>query len=161
GMVIKGYTKYKNFQDSMKNEVEVYQKKDKELRDKLQAWVSYKNPAPPAQQPPADKQAEADRNIQALKHQLEDLQADAKNTLGKKSDDAMVQMYREVRDMTQRYAAANGIEMVMHYTDNDPSDPQNYDSAANVARKMQAGACIPFYIAPGMDITKDVLQNLN
>ena len=156
--VIKGYKKYQNFQAEIKGEIDKFQKKDAEIRENLKKCVeAIANPATPA-----DKKTEYEKWSVQYKHQLEDNNAEAKNALGKKSDDQMVILYKEVRDEAQRYAASQGIELVLHYNDADEAtQPSEFNSPANVARKMQAGACMPLYITPGMDITAALVQNLN
>ena len=44
---------------------------------------------------------------------------------------------------------------------NEPINAADLDSAANVERKMSAGACIPVYIALGVDVSTDILAELN
>src|SRR5207249_4759439 len=90
----------------------------------------------------------------------EENQAEAKKGLGRKSDEQMVILYKEVREACARYAKGNDIEMVMHYNDALAGAPE-FDSAANVARKMQAGAFMPMYITPGLDISEEILTLLN
>ena len=156
--VIKGYKKYQNFQTEIKGEVEKFQAKDKEIRKNIDSCVK-------AIQDPAtatDKKAEYEKWLTAYKHQLEDNTAEGKAVLGKKSDDQMVILYKEVREVAQRYAASQGIELVLHYNDADEKgEPAIFSSPANVARKMQAGACMPLVIAPGMDITDTLIGMLN
>ena len=65
-------------------------------------------------------------------------------------------------DMAQRYAASQGIELVLHFNDADEkTQPAEFWSPANVARKMQAGACMPLYITQGMDISEALVGMLN
>ena len=68
-------------------------------------------------------------------------------------------IYREVQEAAQRVAVAHGYDMVLHY--NDPTTSAEYWSAGNIVRKMQAGACMPIYFAPGIDISADVVNALN
>ncbi len=55
---------------------------------------------------------------------------------------------------------AHGFDLVVHYND-VPADSAEFFSPVNVSRKIQAGAFIPLYIAPGMDITQEVVTALN
>jgi Skp family chaperone for outer membrane proteins len=156
--VIKGYKKYQNFQTEIQSEVKKFQEKDKEIRDNI------KKCADAIQDPktPADKKAEYEKWLQAYKHQLEDNTAEGKAVLGKKSDDQMVILYKEVREVAQRYATSHGIELVLHYNDADEkNEPAIFNSPANVARKMQAGACMPLFITNEMDITEALIGMLN
>jgi Skp family chaperone for outer membrane proteins len=156
--VIKGYKKYQNFQAEIQADVKKYQENDKKIRDNIDRCVK----AIQDTATPADKKAEYEKWLQAYKHQLEDNTAEGKAVLGKKSDEQMVILYKEVREVAQRYAASQAIELVLHYNDADEkADPAVFNSPANVARKMQAGACMPLYITPGMDITETLINMLN
>jgi Skp family chaperone for outer membrane proteins len=156
--VIKGYKKYQSFQAEIKGEIDKFQTKDKEIRKHIEDCMKAMQ-APTCT--PADKE-KYEHWVQTDKHQLEDNQAEAKAVLGKKSDEQMVILYKEVRDMAQRYAASQGIELVLHYNDADEETQKaEFWSPANVARKMQAGACMPLHVAPGMDISAALIQMLN
>ena len=56
------------------------------------------------------------------------------------------------------YARAHDYDLVLHYNDGF-EEPQIWTSA-NVMRKMQAGATIPLYTAPGVDVSKELLALL-
>ncbi len=108
------------------------------------------------------KKAEIEKKLKQLKRDLEDNTTDAKNGLTKKSDDMVVILYKEVHSAAQRYAKAHDLELVLHYNDaDDKTEPASFWSSANVARKMQAGACVPLYIAPGMDISLEIVAAMN
>jgi hypothetical protein len=54
---------------------------------------------------------------------------------------------------------AQGYDLVLHY--NDATTSQEYWSAMNIARKLQAGACMPLHYGPGVEITNEVVNALN
>ena len=49
--------------------------------------------------------------------------------------------------------------MVLHY--NDAVTQEDYNSEVNISRKMQAGALMPIYMAPGVDVSMDIVKALN
>jgi hypothetical protein len=49
--------------------------------------------------------------------------------------------------------------MVMHF--NDAVASVDLYQPGNVQRKLQTGACMPMYVAPGMDITNTISAMLN
>ena len=97
--------------------------------------------------------------LKELDRQVQDLGETAKKTLAKMQDEQAVQIYREVEQAVQAYARAYDIEMVLHY--NDAMVPADLYRPANVQRKLQTGACMPMYTAPGMNITDMIAQMLN
>jgi hypothetical protein len=91
---------------------------------------------------------------------MQDEADEAKSVLGKMSDDKMVEVFKKVQSTTIRYAQGHGFDLVLHYNDALPNEPEYY-SPMNVARKIQAGACMPMHWTQGMDISHDVLQTMN
>jgi Skp family chaperone for outer membrane proteins len=156
--VIRGYQKYKDFQARTKEEIEDYQKKDKEMRAQLEPLGKELLDT----ELPDQKRREVEDKIKQLKRALEDNQSEAKAVLGKKSDEQMVILYKEVQQAVARYAKANDLELVLHFNDADAkTQAAEFWSPANVARKMQAGACMPMYAAPGLDISEEIIEALN
>jgi Skp family chaperone for outer membrane proteins len=84
---------------------------------------------------------------------------EAKQELGAKTDKQTVEIYKDIQSAVQRYAKANDIDLVLHYT--DPVEGGDPLSAANVTRKMQAAGCVPFWAADGLDITAQIIDMLN
>jgi Skp family chaperone for outer membrane proteins len=154
--VIKNYGKFTNFQNEVKTLLQPYQDRDKAIKQQIEAHT--KELQKPDLQPAQREQFE--KNLKAYQRQLEDNSNDAKMVLAKKNDEQMLILYKEVADASQRYAASHGFEMVLHFNDADPATP-DYWSPMNVARKMQAGSCMPLYVANGLDITKEIVAYLN
>jgi Skp family chaperone for outer membrane proteins len=154
--VVKNYDKFKAFQAEMKNSLQTFQDRDKAKAAQIEAINKElaKGEAVPAPQREAYM-----KQLKQVEREKEDNSNDARNFLGKKSDEQMVILYREVQDTAQRYAVAHNFELVLHY--NDAIDPNEYWSPANVMRKMQAGACMPLYYTPGMEISQQVVLALN
>jgi Skp family chaperone for outer membrane proteins len=97
--------------------------------------------------------------LKDLERQVQDLGETAKKQLGKMRDEQAVQIYREVEEAVQAFARANDIEMVLHF--NDAVVAADLYSPMNVQRKLQTGACMPMYTAPGMNITDTIALMLN
>jgi Skp family chaperone for outer membrane proteins len=154
--VIKSYQKVITFQNEVKGLLQPYQDKAKGIQQQIEAHTKelQKTDLQPA------NREQLEKNLRAYQRQLEDINAEAKAFWSKKNDEQMVILYKEVMDAAVRYASAHSFELVMHYNDATPEMPE-YWHPGNVARKIQAGACIPMYVHPGMEITKPVLEMLN
>jgi len=155
--VVKNYQKYINFSNEMKATMQSYETRVKAKKLILETLA--KDAPKPDLTPSAREKLEKD--IKSAQRDLEDVGNEGKAVIGKKTDEQLVLLYREIQDMAQRYAMARGFEMVLHFNDALASSPQEYYSAQNVARKMQAGALMPLYVHPGMDISYQVVQTLN
>jgi Skp family chaperone for outer membrane proteins len=155
--VVKHYDKFTTFQAQMKTVLQKFQDEDKRLLTAMETET--KKASNPQQPPDATQKAAIEENLKNLKRQREDNTANGKKELADKSDEGMKTLYIEVAFAAKRYAAARGIELVLHY--NDATDQQEMWSVPNIARKIQAGACIPLDYAPGMDISPQIVQMLN
>ncbi len=107
-----------------------------------------------------DKRAEFEKKLKECHRQMEEVNHEAKMLLTKKNEEQMVLVFKDVTAAARRWAKAHDIDLVMHYSDMSPEDPEYY-SPGNIDRKIQARGLVPDFIAPGMDITRDVVADLN
>jgi Skp family chaperone for outer membrane proteins len=155
-IILKGYSKLVAFRQEMENAVKLQQDKLKGMTTQLEG---YKKDIQVAGKTEAEKD-QIQKEVVRIQRALEDATNDAKITLNKRNDDMSVQIYKEIQDMAGRFAAARGYELILTYNDAPPGDPAVF-SPMNVVRKMQTPPLTPLYVAPGMDITNEVLSNLN
>jgi Skp family chaperone for outer membrane proteins len=153
--VLKNYKKYDAFQAEMKDTFKRYDDQVRTMQLKIEALAKH------AQDPKTTpEQREADeKEATNLKRQIEDINKETKVTLGKKSDDQMVILFREVQDAATRYAMAHNFDMVLHYT--DAAVTADYYTAQNIARKIQSGGLMPLYWTRELDISYEVVNALN
>jgi Skp family chaperone for outer membrane proteins len=153
--VIKLYTKCKACEDSIRAQFQLLDKKFEEKRKVLQAMKTELENS----QTPADRRDSVEKQAKAIQREMQDMDEEAKQQLNKLRGDLAVQLYREIEDAVQAYARAQDIEMVLHY--NDAVVSTDLYNPMNIQRKMQAGGCTPLYVAPGMDITMNIVSMLN
>ncbi|HTU22160.1 MAG TPA: OmpH family outer membrane protein [Gemmataceae bacterium] len=151
--VIKNYNKYKRFQEEIKAIVEPFQHRDAKLRDQLNK-LKAKN-----ENGVGLLKKELEKKRKEIQRQLEDNSAEAKKILGKRSDDEMKILYKDVEEAVERYAAAHGLDLVLHY--NDAVTKEDFYSARNIARKLNTGALMPLYMVSGIDISTEIVDDLN
>jgi Skp family chaperone for outer membrane proteins len=153
--IVKQYEKATAFQKELKAAVEPFKKKDTQLRAEYEALhKQLRDPdTAPAQRDQIEKQ------MKGLQEQIDDNQVEFKKVIGEKQDQQLVILYRDIQDAATRYAKAHDIELVLHY--NDATTNEDFWNPLNVARKLQAGACMPLYAMTGMDISNEVLAVLN
>jgi Skp family chaperone for outer membrane proteins len=154
--VIKNYDKYVTFQGEMKADITNYDKEYEKMQDGLKQWQTRLQQLAPTEAPKRD---EAEHAIREYQRRLQDMNEEAKKRLGSKADTQAVILYKEVETAVQRYARGNEIELVLHF--NDATGETEVNHPANIQRKIQTGACMPMYAAPGMDITKPIIDLLN
>jgi Skp family chaperone for outer membrane proteins len=103
-----------------------------------------------------------DKAILERQRALQDLDRDAKTNLGKQQEEQLVHLWKDVTAHIRAYGASKGFHIVMGY--GDPSKAEELDTFANINRKMQGmdvGGVVPIYVAPGLDITDEVVLSLN
>jgi Skp family chaperone for outer membrane proteins len=152
--VIKGYTKFKTYQEQLKTKVDPYQIKDT-------GWKTEGEKLAQEAQKPGTVQSrrdEIEKKLKELQRLIEDNKAEAQKVLVKEQEGQLVTLYADVRTVVDKIAAAHGYDLIMHYND---VPKEEYWSPQNVARKMQAGAAMPMYIGAGVDISATVLATLN
>ena len=153
--VIKNYKKFDTFQSEIKSEFKNYEARAQAKQAQAEQVAKHlQDPKTTAEQREAD-----DKMIKQLKREIEDLNAEAKSALGKKQDEQLVILYREIQDAAQRYAVAHNFEAVFHYQ--DATTQQDYYSPYMIARKVQSPSLMPIYQAPGLDISYEIVMTLN
>ncbi len=162
--VIKNYDKYKEFQLEVKKFVEPFQERDAELRSQLEELR--KKAAKPSLVPTAGEDSEEKTKDEALEEkakkiqrEIEDNNAKVKLKMGKRSDDKMKVLYKDVMEATQSYATTHDLDLVLHY--NDAITHEDLLSAQNIARKLNTGALMPLYSKEELDISLDLVALLN
>jgi Skp family chaperone for outer membrane proteins len=153
--VIKNYEKFKAFQEDLKASVAPFQLKDTTLKTEGQKLTTE------LQQPTTkeDRREQIEKRLTELKRLIDDNKGDANKTLVKKQEQQLTILYQEVRAVVEKVAMSRGFEMVLHF--NDATTQQEYWSAPNIQRKMQAGALMPMYWVESLNISVDIVTTLN
>jgi Skp family chaperone for outer membrane proteins len=151
--VIKNYKKWTTFQTEYKTKLESY---DGALKT-MKGTLDLKQQA--VQKADAGMKEQLEKEMRDIQRAMQDKTDDGKKALAEMEAKQFSTIYKDVQDMTTRYARARGIEIVMHY--NDGTTEAEVNNPMNIGRKMGQGACFPLYTAPGIDISQDVLAYLN
>jgi Skp family chaperone for outer membrane proteins len=154
--VVKNYKKAQNLEGDLRRTQQDWENKLKPFRDQANA-LKTKYTSPTISQ--ADRE-QIEKDMRKVQMDFQSMEEDAKKDLQKKSGEVYKQIYREVEDAVNRFAGSNGYAAVFFY--NDAITPDEKYSPTNVARKFSLpAAAIPMYIAPQIDITAIICNNLN
>jgi Skp family chaperone for outer membrane proteins len=155
--VMKWYNKFKTYQEELKQTMLPYTEKDKGLRAQADAIVKeMKKPDKQGQTAELEKMA---KDLKDIKRNIEDNEQAANVILSKRGDEQLKTLYFDVMDAASRYARAHDFELVLHY--NDATTREEFVSSGNIGRKLQNGALMPLYAVQGLDISREVVENLN
>lgn len=159
--VFQNYKKAATYKEEMEKMLQPIKDKGERLRAEILKWQQDLQNDPKIQADPTLRER-YEQGILKNKRDLEDLGREAQRLVGKKNEDQVVQLYKEVNDAVQKHALAQGFHVVLAYGENDKSDKLNF---ANISRKVQGmemgGAIVPMYMAPGLDISLAVADSLN
>lgn len=150
--VLKNYQKAVVLNNELKDLAAPFQQRAKAKATQYEALAKEAQVKP-------DQREQYEKQARQLKRELEDLSNETQQVMAKRQDDALVLIYKEVQDASQRVAMSQGFDMVLSY--NDATTSQEYWSPMNIMRKLQQGACTPLYFTRGMDISADVVNALN
>jgi Skp family chaperone for outer membrane proteins len=158
GTVFSKYRKAITFKDELQQVIKPY-------KDKADGWrkemISYQQMIQ-AKDFQKYKKEDLEKAILDRKRALEDMDRDVRNLVGKKQEDQLVQLWKEVNGGIKLYAKTRGFQVVFGY--GDPMDEKEWDTFPNINRKMQGmdlGGLCPLYIADGLDVSMDVVTSLN
>ena len=157
GVVFTKYEKAKTF----KTELETALKPFKEEAEKIKKNIlAYQDGLTNPKYTDKDKEGFA-KAIRDLKRQLEDLDLEARKRIGKKQEDHMLQLYKEVAQHIQAVASANGIHLVLGYGDPPDADLMTFPNINRKLAGMDGGALVPLFFHSSLDISEVVVTSLN
>lgn len=157
GAVFQKYDKAKFYKAEMDKMLEPYRLEVEKLRKEMVDWQNAMNH-------PQFKKEDRPRyesGILANKRKIEDIDREVRNRVGKKQEEQIVGLYRDVSEAVKGYAQANGLQLVLAY--GDPAEGDHY-TFPNVNRKMQGmdlGTTNPFFFVPQVDISQAIIDTLN
>jgi Skp family chaperone for outer membrane proteins len=152
--VIRYYKKWDDFREVYKKKQEGFEAELKDFKqdiDKLTNEIATAGDDESREQLEKQKK-DAQRSMDERTH-------DAKKELDELESKNLVEMYKEVAAAAERHAKAHGIEMELHCQDGTTLDEVN--NPTNIGRKINQEALYPMYLAPGVDISKEVVAALN
>jgi Skp family chaperone for outer membrane proteins len=153
--VLRNFEKFAAAQKELQELVKPFQEREKNLRKEAEELTGkLKN-----SELPAGQRDEIQKKLKSLQEVHAVNEKEARATLEAKSASQMTELFGDVQKSAQRYAAAHDLELVLQY--NEALTEKDRLSTANINRKLQNGACLPLYAAPGLDISKDIVDDLN
>ncbi|MBM4068660.1 MAG: OmpH family outer membrane protein [Planctomycetes bacterium] len=161
--VFQNYTKASTYKQEMEALLKPIKDKGERLKAEIMKWQQDLQNDPKVYGDPT-KREQYEQGILKNKRDLEDLGREAQRLVGKKNEEQVVQLYKEVNEAVKRHAQQQGFHIVLAYGENQKSgaDPLNF---ANISRKVQGmemgGAIVPMYMADGLDISMAVADSLN
>ena len=149
------YEKAKTYKKELDDTIAPYKGEAEKYKDAMVKIADYlKTPAP------KDRE-KYEKAILEYRRKLEDLDREVRKLIGKKQEDQLVVLYKEVVEATKLYAKSNGIAMVYGY--GEPFEGNEVYGFGNISRKMQGMGLgiVPIWYDTSCDITDAVITTLN
>lgn len=157
GAVFQKYDKANLYKKEMDDMLKPFRLEAEKLKKEMIDWKK-------AMETPGFDKAQKERyeaGILANQRKLEDLDREARRRIGKKQEEQIVLLYKDVAGQVETYAKTNGIHLVLAY--GDPAEGDHF-TFPNINRKMQGmdlGCTNPMFFTAQADITMDIVNNLN
>ena len=158
GEVFNKYKRAQAFKADLEATLAPYKDKAKKLTEQSKFWED-------EARKPTTKPADAENLVNAInknKRDLEDMSTEISKLLGKKQEDNLVTLWKEVNMGIEAVAKAYGYQIVLGY--GDPMEKDLLNHFPNVNRKMQAmdlGSTVPLYIHGSIDLSPVIVDTLN
>ena len=159
GLVFNQYKRAQAFKLDLENQLAPYKEKAKKLADDTKRYEDELRTNAKLDVP---TQGRYQDQIKANKRSLEDMSAEISRLLGKKQEDNLVTLWKEVNMGIDAVAKAYGFQIVLGY--GDPLEKELLHQFPNVNRKMQAmdlGSTVPLYIHGSVDLSPVIVDTLN
>jgi Skp family chaperone for outer membrane proteins len=155
--VLRNYDKATEAQENFRAVIKEFEWRIQRQNKKLEACTKEMQQA---NLKPAERE-EKEKEARALQRQIQDLNDEARRTLGKKQGEVIVEVYKDVERAAARYAREHDLDLVLHY--NDACTEAEANSPPNIERKVGGpGCCVPLYMrSKAVDISDKVLAILN
>ncbi|MBI1830863.1 MAG: OmpH family outer membrane protein [Planctomycetes bacterium] len=160
GQVFNQYKRAQAFKAELEQTLKPFKDKAKALSDENQKYeAALQQTTPPLD---ATTRIRYQDLITKNKRDLEDMSKEISRLLGKKQEDNLVTLWKEVNMGIDAVAKAYGFQIVLGY--GDPIEKELLHQFPNVNRKMQAmdlGSTVPLYIHGSVDLSPIIVQTLN
>jgi len=160
GAVYSQYDRVKMMKLEMEKDVEPFKQKKAKLDELIMQWKNaLNNPNPKTALTPEQRET-GQKVIISCSRQLEDLEIEFKKVVGKKIEDQMVMLHKEINATIQKFAQSNGYHLVLAYGEPEVkmSDLKAWERQMRV---LDQGGLTVAYASPTLDISASVVQFLN
>ncbi len=155
------FNKYKRaiaFKAELEETLKPFKAKAQKLQEEMKSWAEALRK--PGFDPKNKDQYES--AIRKNQRELEDMEIQIKNMLGKRQEDNLITLWKEVNMGIDAVAKAYGFQIVLGF--GDPMEKNLIDQFPNINRKMQAmdmGSTVPLYVHSSVDLSTAIADTLN
>jgi Skp family chaperone for outer membrane proteins len=159
--IMEQYWKAKLFRSELEEMLKQPRADAKKLMDEIEGWAREIKDKPGMLKPDRDARDDA---IRKNKQILEDMNVDITRRIGKRSEDNLVVLWKDIDQVVQFLAKFDGFHLILGYGDPEKTDRGMFSSRSLMfpkMRAMDAGGAAPLYIHGSADVTAAILDSLN
>jgi Skp family chaperone for outer membrane proteins len=156
--VFQEYRKAKDFKTENDKLLEPSKLKGEQLAKEIVQWKSDLQSGKVKQ----EDVARYEYGIKNNTRQLEDLQAQIKQWAGERNDKQFLEVYKDLALHVQRYSLSNNYQIILGCIEPPAEDAGKIQNIMRKIHGMDMGGGISvLYVHSGLDVTSDVLSNMN
>jgi Skp family chaperone for outer membrane proteins len=153
--VLKNWSKANEFTRELQEWYKPLQEKDRALHEQLLEVQKELLDSSIAQ----EKRDQLQKRVQQLNETIQKNAKEAQESLQEKTNKQVVAMNLDLETASRRYAEAHDLEVVMCYA--DAYTPEERSNPARIQLKLKTNSCWPIYTAAGVDISKEIVAELD
>jgi Skp family chaperone for outer membrane proteins len=158
GLVFSKYDKARFY----KSELEATLKPFKEKGEKIAAEMkTYGEPLKAGKVTDPKLKDQYEQYLLKLKRDMEDVDREARNLIGKKQEDQIITLYKEVIGAIQLFAQQSKYELVLGYGQQIEGDVNSFANINRIMQGMDLGSTTPLFLVGRVDISQAVVDQLN
>jgi Skp family chaperone for outer membrane proteins len=135
-----------------------YKKKGEEILAEIKKYLK---PIQDGQVKDPNLKAQYEQYLVKLKRDMEDLDMQAKKLIGKKREEQIVMLFKEMTGAINAFAQANGYQLVLGYGQQIDGDLYSFGNINRLMQGMDLGSTTPLFMNVGVDISQAVVDTLN
>jgi Skp family chaperone for outer membrane proteins len=158
GLVFSKYEKAKFYKAELETTLKPYKDKGEKIAAEMKKYGEpLKNKA--VTDPKLKEQYE--QYLLKLKRDMEDVDMEARKLIGKKQEDQIITLFKEVQGAIQGFAQSNGYHLVLGYGQQIEGDMYSFANINRIMQGMDLGSATPLFLVGGVDISQPVVDTLN
>lgn len=158
GLVFSKYDKAKFYKAELEQTLKPYKDKGEQIAAEMK---KYGEPLKNKTVTDQKLKEQYEQYLLKLKRDMEDLDMQARKLIGKKQEDQIVTLYKEVTGAVQAFAQANGFQLVLGYGQQIEGDPYSFGNINRIMQGMDLGSATPLFMVGGVEISQSVVDGLN
>jgi Skp family chaperone for outer membrane proteins len=158
GLVFSKYEKAKFYKTELETTLKPYKEKGEKIAGEMK---KYGDPLKNGLITDPKMKDQYTQYLLKLKRDMEDLDAEARKLIGKKQEDQIVTLFKEVTGAIQAFAQSNGYHLILGYGQQIEGDMYSFANINRMMQGMDLGGTTPLFLVGGMDISQPVVDMLN